>query len=67
MIKELIGLFVDDEFLAAAILVVVAGAAGLALSGVAPTWLAGVLLTVALPAALVAGVLRTVRRAQDGR
>ena len=65
MIRELIGLFVDDEFLAAAILVAVAIAAAITLSGVAPPWLAGVLLTVALPAALIAGVVRTVRRARD--
>ena len=66
MIKAFIGLFVDDEFLAAAILIAVAAAAALALSGAAPPWLAGVLLTVALPAALVAGVVRTARRARDG-
>lgn len=64
MIRELLGLFVDDEFLAAAILVVVAAAAALALAGVAP-WLVGVLMTVALPATLAAGVARTVRRARD--
>jgi len=61
MIKALAGLFVDDEFLAAAILVVVALAAALALSGAAP-WLVGALLAFALPAALAAGVMRTVRR-----
>ncbi len=66
MIKELIGLFIDDEFLAAAILVLVAAAAALVLSSAAPPWLTGVLLTVALPAALVAGVVRTVRRARYG-
>ena len=65
MIKELIGLFVDDEFLAAAILVVVATAAALALYGAAPPWVVGILLTVALPAVLVAGVVRTVRQARE--
>ncbi len=65
--KALIGLFVDDEFLAAAILLVVAAAAALALSGAARPWLVGVLLTAALPAALAAGVVRTVRRARDRR
>jgi hypothetical protein len=65
--KALIGLFVDDEFLAAAILLVVAAAAALALSGSAPAWLVGALLAVALPAALTAGVVRTVRRARDRR
>ena len=64
MIKALAGLFVDDEFLAAAILVVVALAAALALIGAA-SWLIGALLTFALPAALAAGVMRTVRRARD--
>ncbi len=66
MIREFIGLFVDDEFLAAAILIVVAAAAALALSRAAPPWLAGVLLTIALPAALVVGIVRTVRRARGG-
>jgi hypothetical protein len=36
VIKALIGLFIDDEFLAAAILIVVAAVAALALSGSAP-------------------------------
>jgi hypothetical protein len=65
VIKELIGLFVDDEFLAAAILVVVAAAALLALSGAAPPWVVGIFLSVALPAALVKGVVRTVGRARE--
>ena len=64
MIRALAGLFVDDEFLAAAILGVAALAAALALSGAA-SWLVGALLTFALPAALAAGVMRTVRRARD--
>jgi hypothetical protein len=64
VIKEFIGLFVDDEFLAAAIFVVVAAAAALALSAAAPPWVVGILLTVALPAVLVAGVVRTVRQAR---
>jgi hypothetical protein len=62
-VKELIGLFVDDEFLAAAILCVVGFISGVMLSGVAPGWLAGLLLTLALPAALAASVLRSARRA----
>ena len=64
MIKELIGLFVDDEFLAAAILVIVAVAGVVALAA-APGWVVGVFLTAALPAALAAGVVRTVRRARN--
>ena len=62
-VKELIGLFVDDELLAAAILCVVALVSVLTLSGVAPGWLVGVVLTLALPAALAASVLRSARRA----
>ena len=63
IVKQLIGLFVDDELLAAAILCVVALVSVLTLSGVAPDWLAGLLLTLALPAALAASVLRSARRA----
>jgi hypothetical protein len=62
-IKQLIGLFVDDGLLAAAILCVVALISALALSGAAPSWVAGLMLAVALPAALAASVLRSVRRA----
>ena len=63
VVKELIGLFVDDELLAAAILCVVGFISVLTLSGAAPAWLAGLLLTLALPAALAASVLRSARRA----
>jgi hypothetical protein len=63
IIKELIGLFVDDELLAATILVVVALVSALAFFGVAPSWLVGFMLTLALPAALAASVLRSARRA----
>ena len=62
VVKQLFGLFVDDELLAAAILCVVGLISALALSGVAPGWLVGLLLTLALPAALVASVLRGARR-----
>jgi hypothetical protein len=65
-VKELIGLFVDDELLAAAILCVVGFISVLTLSGVGPAWLAGLLLTLALPAALAASVLRSARRATRG-
>jgi hypothetical protein len=65
-VKELIGLFVDDELLAAAILCVVGLISALALSGLAPGWLAGLMLALALPAALVASVLRSARRGTRG-
>ena len=61
IVRQVIGLFVDDEFLAAAILCAVGLIGALALSG-APAWLAGLLLTLALPAALAASVLRSARR-----
>jgi hypothetical protein len=63
IIKQLIGLFVDDELLAAAILCAVALISALALSGVGPGWLTGLMLTLALPAALAASVWRSARRA----
>ena len=59
--RQVLGLFIDDGFLAAAVLVVVAVASGFALFG-APAWLAGLLLTLALPAALAASVLAGARR-----
>ena len=63
VVKQLIDLFVDDELLAATILCAVALISALALSGVAPGWLVGLTLTLALPATLVASVLRGARRA----
>jgi hypothetical protein len=60
--KQVIGLFVDDELLAVGILVVVAAVALLTWIGAAPAWLAGLLLTVLLPATLAASVLRSVGR-----
>jgi hypothetical protein len=60
--RQLIGLFVDDELLATTILCVVGVIGALALSGAAPAWLVGLLLTLALPTALVASVLRSARR-----
>ena len=65
IVKQLIGLFVDDEFLAAAILATVAVAGALAFLGVSPTWLAGLILTLALPAALASSVLRSAWRARQ--
>jgi hypothetical protein len=67
VVKQLIGLFVDDELLAAAILCVVAFISALALSGVAPVWLVGLMLTLGLPATLTASVLRSARRETRSR
>jgi hypothetical protein len=67
IVKQLVGLFVDDELLAVAILVVVAAVALLAWIGAASAWLAGLLLTVLLPATLAASVLRSVRRARRSK
>jgi hypothetical protein len=63
IIKELVGLFVDDELLAATILCAVALISALALSGLAPGWLVGLMLALGLPAALAASVLRSAHRA----
>jgi hypothetical protein len=63
MTTRLIGLFVDDGFLAAAILAVVAVAA-LPASAAAAPWLAGLILALALPAALAASVALGARRAR---
>ena len=63
VVKELIGLFVDDELLAAAVLCVVGLVSVVALSGVAPGWVVGLVLAMSLPAALAASVLRRARRA----
>ena len=64
--KPLIGLFVDDELLAATILCAVALIGALALSGLAPGWLIGLMLTLALPAALAASVFRSALRERRG-
>jgi hypothetical protein len=61
-VQQLIGLFVDDGLLAVAILCAVGLVSALTLSGAAPAWLAGLLLTLALPAALAASVMRSARR-----
>jgi hypothetical protein len=63
ILKQLISLFVDDELLAAVILCAVGLIGALALSGAAPDWLVGLMLVLALPAALAASVLRGARRA----
>jgi hypothetical protein len=62
VVKELIGLFVDDGLLAASIPCAIALIGGLALSGAVPDWLVGLMLALALPAALAASVLRSVPR-----
>ncbi len=64
IVKQLIGLFVDDEFLAAAILATVAVAGALVFLAAAPTWLAGLILTLAMPGALTLSVLRSARGAR---
>ena len=66
IVKQLIGLFVDDEFLAAAIVCAVGLISALALSGAAPSWLVGLMLALALPAALAASVLRSAQRQTRG-
>jgi hypothetical protein len=62
IVKQLIALFVDDELLAAAILCIVGLISALTLFGAASAWVAGLLLALALPAALAASVLRSARR-----
>ena len=66
IVAQLVGLFVDDGFLAAAILAAVAVASALMLAG-APAWVAGSLLTLALPAALAASVVLAARLARRER
>jgi hypothetical protein len=62
--RQLIGLFVDDGFLAATILAAVAVASALVFLGAAPPWFAGLMLTLALPVALAASVALSVWRAR---
>jgi hypothetical protein len=69
--SQLLGLFVDDGYLAAGILVVVAVASALAFAA-EPLWIAGLILALALPAALAASVVVGARQAErktrtDGR
>ena len=61
ILKEIIRLFIDDEFLALAILVVAAIAGALAFSGMSKA-LSGLVLVIALPLVLVLSVFRTLRR-----
>jgi hypothetical protein len=60
-LREIIGLFLDDEFLAFAILSVVGGAAVLTKIPAAAPLAAGIVLLVGCLAVLVIGVLRTAR------
>jgi hypothetical protein len=64
IVAQLIGLFVDDWFLVAAILATVAVASLLALTVAAPPWVAGLILTAGLPAALAASVVVSARRSR---
>ena len=66
IVAQLIGLFVDDGFLAAAILAGVAVAGALMLVA-APSWVVGLVLTLVLPAALAASVVLGARLARGGR
>jgi hypothetical protein len=65
IVRQLIGLFVDDELLAVGILVAVAIVALLTWIDVLPPWATGLLLVVSLPAALAASVLRSAQRAHQ--
>lgn len=62
MWKSLTGLFIDDEFLAVAIVLVVAAASGLILLLKAPPLAGGVVLLLGCLAALALGVRRTAYR-----
>ncbi len=64
ILRQAIGLFVDDELLAASILAAVGVASVLALTVAAPPWVAGLVLTVGLPAALAASVVVSARRSR---
>jgi len=60
--SQIAALFVDDGLLAASVLCLVAAIGALTLSGSWSAWVAGLLLTLALPAALAASVLKSARR-----
>ena len=65
--SSVIGLFVDDELLAVAVLAVVAIIGALVLTGAAPAWIGGFMLALAQPAALAASVTRSARRMRASR
>lgn len=62
ILNSLIGLFLDDEFMAIAILAVVAATAFLTLGLEVPAWWAGAFLLLSMVLVLAGSVLRTVRR-----
>lgn len=62
ILRELLGMFVDDEFLAIAVLSVVAVAAGLSLWLPAPPLLVGGVLLVGCVAVVVSSALRASRK-----
>jgi hypothetical protein len=63
ILKEILGLFVDDEILAIGILAIAGGAAAVAFTPWAGPAAAALVLVIGLPAILVADVLLTLRRA----
>ena len=63
IIKEILGLFVDDEILAIGILAIVAAAAATAFTQWAGPTVAPLVLVIGLPAILIADVMLTLRRA----
>jgi hypothetical protein len=62
VLKELVSLFVEDEFLAVGILAAVALVGLLVWVDVFATYVTGLILVLALLGVLIAGVLRTVAR-----
>ena len=62
IIKEILGLFVDDEILAIGILAIVGLAAAITLMQSGGPTVAALVLVIGLPAILVADVLLTLRR-----
>jgi hypothetical protein len=65
--SSVIGLFVDDELLAIAVLAVVAIIGALVLTGAAPAWIGGLALALALPSALAASVALSAWRMRGSR
>jgi hypothetical protein len=63
IIKEILGLFVDDEILAIGILAIVGAAAAIAFTPGAGSMVAALVLVIGLPAILIADVMLTLRRA----
>ena len=62
VLQELVGMFIDDEFLAIAILIVVAAAAALAFGVGASSLLVGTVLLVGCIAVLLSSVFKTTRK-----